>query len=254
MSLELAGAEASRRTSTRRAPEHPSLLDPTHQMDALFGVVNIPNVIWIDEDGRDRPAARTGLAGPAAPSIRRTCSPRDARNAVVPRNGAEAARGRAEPIGAASLPAGQDRDAVRRRHPRLGRQGRGQPVRDDARRGGRRVAATLDRACRKAPPASSSPTTCGAPASRDAAIAQFNECHRLQPDNWTYKRQAWSLVGNERRRRRARPVHPGARRRRGGRLAVRVGLPLRRRKRRSRRLLPEDHLRSGDGQVPQNVW
>ena len=33
---------------------------------------------------------------------------------------------------------------------------------------------------------------------RDAAIRHFNECHRLQPDNWTYKRQAWSLVGNER--------------------------------------------------------
>jgi tetratricopeptide (TPR) repeat protein len=33
---------------------------------------------------------------------------------------------------------------------------------------------------------------------RDLAIAHFNECHRLQPDNWTYKRQAWSLVGNER--------------------------------------------------------
>jgi hypothetical protein len=33
---------------------------------------------------------------------------------------------------------------------------------------------------------------------RDAAIAHFVECHRLQPDNWTYKRQAWSLVGNER--------------------------------------------------------
>ena len=32
---------------------------------------------------------------------------------------------------------------------------------------------------------------------RDAAIAHFNEAHRLQPDNWTYKRQAWSLVGNE---------------------------------------------------------
>ena len=26
----------------------------------------------------------------------------------------------------------------------------------------------------------------------------FNECHRLQPDNWTYKRQAWSLLGRER--------------------------------------------------------
>ena len=33
---------------------------------------------------------------------------------------------------------------------------------------------------------------------RSAAIEHFNECHRLQPDNWTYKRQAWSLVGNER--------------------------------------------------------
>ena len=33
---------------------------------------------------------------------------------------------------------------------------------------------------------------------RDLAIAHFNECHRLQPANWTYKRQAWSLVGNER--------------------------------------------------------
>ena len=30
------------------------------------------------------------------------------------------------------------------------------------------------------------------------AIAYFNECHRLQPDNWTYKRQAWSTVSNER--------------------------------------------------------
>lgn len=33
---------------------------------------------------------------------------------------------------------------------------------------------------------------------RDLAIAHFNESHRLQPDNWTYKRQAWSLVGHER--------------------------------------------------------
>jgi hypothetical protein len=33
---------------------------------------------------------------------------------------------------------------------------------------------------------------------RDAAIRHFNECHRLQPGNWTYKRQAWSLLGAER--------------------------------------------------------
>ena len=33
---------------------------------------------------------------------------------------------------------------------------------------------------------------------REGAFVHFNECHRLQPANWTYKRQAWSLVGNER--------------------------------------------------------
>jgi hypothetical protein len=33
---------------------------------------------------------------------------------------------------------------------------------------------------------------------RDRAIVHFAECHRLQPHNWTYKRQAWSLVSNER--------------------------------------------------------
>ena len=29
---------------------------------------------------------------------------------------------------------------------------------------------------------------------RDAAIRHFRQAHRLQPDNWTYKRQAWSFV------------------------------------------------------------
>ena len=32
----------------------------------------------------------------------------------------------------------------------------------------------------------------------ELAVNHFRQAHRLQPDNWTYKRQAWSLVGNER--------------------------------------------------------
>ena len=32
---------------------------------------------------------------------------------------------------------------------------------------------------------------------RDGAIGHFREAHRLQPDNWTYKRQAWSLISVE---------------------------------------------------------
>ena len=30
---------------------------------------------------------------------------------------------------------------------------------------------------------------------RDAAVEHFREAHRLQPDNWTYKRQAWRFEG-----------------------------------------------------------
>jgi tetratricopeptide (TPR) repeat protein len=33
---------------------------------------------------------------------------------------------------------------------------------------------------------------------RERAIEHFNACHRLQPDNWTYRRQAYSLVSRER--------------------------------------------------------
>ena len=51
VSLELSGPDASRELIAAASPEHPSLLDPAHRMDALFGVVNIPNVVWIDEAG-----------------------------------------------------------------------------------------------------------------------------------------------------------------------------------------------------------
>jgi hypothetical protein len=33
---------------------------------------------------------------------------------------------------------------------------------------------------------------------RDRAVEHFRHSHRLQPDNWTYKRQAWSAVSHER--------------------------------------------------------
>jgi hypothetical protein len=35
----------------RAAPTHPSLIDTTHQTGHLFGFINIPMAIWIDENG-----------------------------------------------------------------------------------------------------------------------------------------------------------------------------------------------------------
>jgi hypothetical protein len=49
--LEMGGADVLRPYIEDAHPEHPSLIDQTHQMDALFGVTNIPSGIWIDEDG-----------------------------------------------------------------------------------------------------------------------------------------------------------------------------------------------------------
>jgi hypothetical protein len=49
--LEMGGADVLRPFIEDASPQHPSLVDETHRMDALFGVTNIPSGIWIDEEG-----------------------------------------------------------------------------------------------------------------------------------------------------------------------------------------------------------
>jgi hypothetical protein len=192
VSLELSGPQASRAYIEAAHPEHPSLLDPTHQMDTLFGVVNIPSVVWIDEQGWIVRPAEPGWPG--------------ARQARPTREGSRPRLGRAKgaprpPAGAldpnAVLGTGQDRAA----YP--------DAVRDWAHKGAdSEYALAPDEVVARSQPR---PRTTSAAAAhfelathlwragrRDLAIAHFKQCHHLQPDNWTYKRQAWSLVGNDR--------------------------------------------------------
>jgi hypothetical protein len=164
-------------------------------MDALFGVVNIPNVVWIDESGTIVRPAEPGWPGP-------TEYPEEMRKRLAERakKEAEAAAvgdGPKRPNLMQLLRGGQDRDT----YP--------DAIRDWARNGSAsRFAMTPDEVVAASQPR---PMDCSEAAAhfelanhlwrtgeRDAAIHHFNECHRLQPDNWTYKRQAWSLVGNER--------------------------------------------------------
>ena len=49
--LDTMGAQACRPFIEAAAAEHPSLIDEHHVMAELFGVINIPNGVWIDEDG-----------------------------------------------------------------------------------------------------------------------------------------------------------------------------------------------------------
>jgi hypothetical protein len=45
-------------------PEHPSLIDRHHVLADLFGVINIPSSVWIDENGM---IVRPAEAAPAPP-------------------------------------------------------------------------------------------------------------------------------------------------------------------------------------------
>jgi hypothetical protein len=193
VSLELSGPEASRDLIDAASPQHPSLLDPTHQMDALFGVVNIPNVVWIDESGVIvRPAE------PGWPSGR-TDMPSDmfaSMPAVTTAPNAPAA-----PDGGPGqwdvLGSGQDRA------------GYSDAIRDWVAKGAdSEFVMSPDQVVAASQPRSSAMSEGAAhfelandlwrAGDREAAIEHFRECHRLQPDNWTYKRQAWSLIGRER--------------------------------------------------------
>jgi hypothetical protein len=180
--LELAGAAVARPFVEAAKQTHPSLLDETHQMDAIFGVVNIPNVVWIDEQGIIVRPAEPGWPPPVQlpewlqswdssednqpPELRALSGGQDRR--TYP----DAIRDWVAK-GAASRFALTPAEVVARSQPR--------PIE------GSQAAAEFELA-----------NHLWRHGHREAAISHFNTCHHLEPNNWTYKRQAWSVVGRER--------------------------------------------------------
>ena len=177
-------------------PEHPSLIDRHHVLADLFGVINIPSSVWIDENGM---IVRPAEAAPAPPQAD-AAAPRLALPTDPPQRFveimAEAAKIRRDPQGyhaalrdwvdeaPASRFALSPDEVVARSRPR-----------DDAKALGHahfQLATQLEIEGHHA-----------------AAIQHFREAHRLVPDSWTFRRQAWSLekVGDES----ARPLLAGTR-------------------------------------------
>ncbi len=161
-------------------PEHPSLLDSAHVTDELFGFVNVPNGVWIDEDGLIVRPAEPAFPGanPVLDSLREmdlSTLPPDAAEMLV-----EARKIQADPEGyhamlvdwvehgAASRFALSPDEVVRRSQPR-----------------------STDHA------AAAAHFELGqylhAAGDHAAAIPHWRAAHRLFPDNWTYKRQAWNF-------------------------------------------------------------
>lgn len=174
VALDTGGVDAARPWIEKAAPAHPSLIDQAHVTDELFGFVNVPSAVWIDENGM--------IVRPAhAAHIRRS----PLRDMEVPeglgRLGeqlAEVKKIRTEPdlyltavrewaaTGAGALaPA----EVVARSRPR--------PLAHAEAAAAFELGQHLWRE-----------------GERDAAIGWFKRAHALQPDNWTYKRQAWTFV------------------------------------------------------------
>jgi hypothetical protein len=198
VSLDLNGSETSGPFIEAAHPEHPSLLDVEHRMDALFGVVNVPNVVWIDEQGLIVRPAEPGWPdaqwlppkmmemGASMPKISR---PPTAPTPAAGEGGIDQMM--------ALITSGQERDS----YP--------DAIRDWAEKGAASsYALTPAEVIARSQPRSPDVSAAAAhfeladhlwrSGQRDLALSHFRESHRLQPGNWTYKRQAWSLVGNER--------------------------------------------------------
>jgi hypothetical protein len=178
IALDTAGADAAGPWIDLAQPEHPALIDEAHSLDELLGVVNVPSGIWIDEQGmivRPPEPAFPGRAVIAELRVPAEAPPRVAEML------AEAAKMRIDPAayvaalrdwvanGAASRYALDPEEVIARSTPRTA----------DVSRAAASFA--LGQRLHRA----------GHP---EAAVPWFREAHRLQPDNWTYKRQAWEFV------------------------------------------------------------
>ena len=178
VALDTGGAEAARPWIERAKPEHPSLIDRAHIVDELFGIVNVPSGVWIDEAGLIVRPPET--AYPQRPAFLDRPVPADAAPEVAARI-AEVKKLRVEADkylaalrdwverGAASRYALSPEEVLRRSRPR--------PLEEATAAAHFALGQHLHRAGRP-----------------EAAVPHFREAHRLQPDNWTYKRQAWTLV------------------------------------------------------------
>jgi len=182
VALDARGIETAGPWIAKAAAEHPSLIDEAHLVDALFGIVNVPSGIWIDEAGV--------IVRPPEPAHPRRPAYLDR---AVPPDASPAQREGIELVKALHVEAERYVAALR----------------DWVRRGSEsRYALSPDEVLRRSRPRPVEEATAAAHFAlgqalygrgpQAAAIEHFREAHRLQPTNWTYRRDAWSLAGADR--------------------------------------------------------
>lgn len=178
VALDTAGPEAARSWIEAASPEHPSLIDAEHVLDERLGVVNVPNGVWIDEEGvLVRPVEpahvqhspwRKGELPSDMPERRKEMLMEARKIRTDPEAYVNALRDWVD-RGASSAFALSPEEVVNRSAPRPAEAAR--------------AAACFELGAHL-----------WLSGQRDGAIRWWREAHELQPENWTYKRQAWSLM------------------------------------------------------------
>lgn len=178
VALDTGGADAAVPWIDHATTTHPALIDAAHLLDELLGIVNVPTGVWIDEQGM--------IVRPPEPAF--PWRPRSLPDALL-----------------AQLPAitvEQLREAGRMR---IDPEGYVAALRDWVAHGSRsRYAFGADEVLARSRPRSPEESRAAAcfelgqhlhrSGSPGDAVRWFREAHRLAPDNWTYKRQAWTFA------------------------------------------------------------
>ena len=175
--MDTKGADVARPWIELAKPEHPSLIDTAHILGEKLGIVNVPMSAWIDEEGN---LVRVGDAAFTRESPIKEMEINDMPEALRevlteakkieadPAQYMAAVRDWAEK-GADSAFALSPAEVIRRSRLRSA---------DEA-----RAAANFEMG-----------QHLYLAGHEDDAVPYWREAHRLQPENWTYKRQAWSIA------------------------------------------------------------
>jgi hypothetical protein len=159
--------------------EHPQLIDTAHSLDELLGIVNVPMAVWVDEDGM--------IVRPAELAVTERSEWADIE---IKDDWPDAVRDMLEQV---------------KRIPRHDPDAYVGALRDWVEHGAAsRYALTPDEVVARSAPC---PIEVAEAAARfelgqhlhhagfeEDARPHFREAHRLQPHNWTYKRNAWELL------------------------------------------------------------
>jgi hypothetical protein len=178
VALDTAGIDAAAPWIDRAKTSHPALIDSGHALDELLGIVNVPTGVWIDEQGT--------IVRPPEPAF-----------PWVPRQASDESLAQMPPPVAEML-----REA---RKIEIDPEPYVAALRDWVARGSEsEFALSPEEVVERSAPRDPDHARAAAcfemgqwlwrAGFADDAVPWFREAHALAPENWTYKRQAWTFA------------------------------------------------------------